>query len=1260
MNTIKPKTKNNLWQNQRRHQSHLKDIFKVIFNRYLKNIAIILMVAFLGANCQKRANLPGNGVVPGTIRLGGFIDGLAAGESVTLVNNANGDIQNFADIAGLGHINFYFNNKVSTHDTYNITADPASFPAGKTCNVGNNIGTAGIVDITGIQVTCGTAPTYTVGGTVSIAPSLTTPLVLKNVINGVTTDYAVINGGALGYTFPVTLLAGDTYSVSVVSQPTGPAQTCSIGGVTAGTIAGNITTLAITCVTASFTVGGTVSGVATGETISLKLTYDTVPPTAPTVVTTAFPAPGTGLPYPFTFGAIPDLMSYTVTVSTPPVGKTCTVTNAGGTLAGSSINNVYVSCNGSGTSTVGGDATTGVTGLAKNATLMFNLATNTGINENLAVTNGTGTISVNMPYTFTNAVASGATYTVTITNPVSPAQVCTFATSGTNTEAGTIPAGNVNLSLVTCVTNTYTVSFSVTGLTAALTAIGAPGGTGITVSNNGVAYGLPTLITADGPTYTFTAQNDGSGYNVAVSGVPGGITCAVGAGTGTLSGASVTNVAVTCAAGTFYTLGVSVSGLSPSPATAVAGNTLDIQLNGGGEILSLNANTAGANFVTKFLTTDVYSINIIKTPTRATGNAIDQVCTITSGASGSFATASILASINCAPVEYTISGTVNGLMSFAGGAGLTMIGLQTNGNPTATLVSGGGSGVDPYTSISVADGTPVTLTMVGGSPCVFMNGLATYNTTISGANITTALPSDPQNVICPTSLNSFPPNTSITSTSRPTVAPTVWNSKDDYAVIGATPGVLYQVSLTAMTAGADFDLYVYSDSAYSVLLCSSITAGTANETCVTSTTGSSLYIKAKNTAALAGSGYTISVVRAAYSSVTPYALTSPPVGTPTVLNDGAQAFGYSYYIVPVTANSQYKVDLTGLVTDENEYVYTGGFGTLKCSSVNTGTLNESCTTYFLSTTETNLYIKLYNNSALTSSYTLTVTNLGTPPVVGPSSVAAPIVLPQALVGTPTQVLPLLNNSAVNGVYYSMPVAPNQAYSFALAGLNSNYDLQVYSTADFVTTLACSSAKLGTVKDDCVYLVPAAGVTNVYILVQNTAAAAGVYSLHIDALTLPVNYNFDTGTLEGWTITGGLWHETSTYSQTPSFALWYANPATGTFATGAWTYGGVESPYIQLGAASTLSFQYALDGECGALIVCSFDKLMVQISTDGGVTWTLLSDLPDSGTAAGVFTPQSIPLGAYANMAVKFRFYFDSGDGVSNSFYGGMVDSISVF
>lgn len=84
------------------------------------------------------------------------------------------------------------------------------------------------------------APTYTVGGTVS---NLTgTGLALQ--LNGVGSVAVSASGN---FVFASTLVSGSAYTVTVLTQPSSPAQVCSVAAGTGSIAAANVTSVAVTC-----------------------------------------------------------------------------------------------------------------------------------------------------------------------------------------------------------------------------------------------------------------------------------------------------------------------------------------------------------------------------------------------------------------------------------------------------------------------------------------------------------------------------------------------------------------------------------------------------------------------------------------------------------------------------------------------------------------------------------------------------------------------------------------------------------------------------------------------------------------------------------------------------------------------------------------------------------------------------------------------------------------------------------------------------
>ncbi len=114
--------------------------------------------------------------------------------------------------------------------------------------------------------------------------------------------------------------------------------------------------------------------------------------------------------------------------------------------------------------------------------------------------------------------------------PTSPSQTCEVANGSGNLDSADITDVSVN-----CITDTFSVGGTVTGLT----------GNGLVLQNNN---GDDLAIGANGP-FTFdTPLADGSDYMVTVLTQPGDPdqTCDVSNGSGKLSGADVADITIMC------------------------------------------------------------------------------------------------------------------------------------------------------------------------------------------------------------------------------------------------------------------------------------------------------------------------------------------------------------------------------------------------------------------------------------------------------------------------------------------------------------------------------------------------------------------------------------------------------------------------------------------------------------------------------------------------------------------------------------------
>ncbi len=435
--------------------------------------------------------------------VGGNVTGLV-GTGLVLQNNAGNDLAIAADGS------FTFTTALAPGATYAVTVFTQPTSPSQTCNVTNGSGTIAAANVTNVTVTCVTN-TYTVGGTISGLAGGTA--VLQN--NG-GDNLAVGTNGS--FTFATSVASGATYAVTVLTQPSGPSQTCNVTN-GSGTVGGaNVTNVSVVCTTNAYTVGGSVSGLNGTGFVLRNNGGDDLPISANGAF--AFTTPvASGASYNVTVFTQPSLAA-------PELAQTCTVTNGTGTVGGGAVTNVSVACT-TNNYTIGGT----VSGLVGSGLVLQNNA-----GDNLP-------IAADGSFTFATSIASGATYAVTVlTQPSSPTQTCSV-TNG----SGTVGGANVTNVSVTCTTNTYTVGGTVTGLT----------GTGFVIQNNG-GDNLP--IAADG-SFTFsTSVASGATYAVTVLTQPTGPiqSCAVTSGGGTVTNANITNVTITCTTPAFVEFGAQV------------------------------------------------------------------------------------------------------------------------------------------------------------------------------------------------------------------------------------------------------------------------------------------------------------------------------------------------------------------------------------------------------------------------------------------------------------------------------------------------------------------------------------------------------------------------------------------------------------------------------------------------------------------------------------------------------------------------------
>jgi hypothetical protein len=201
-------------------------------------LALILTASFFFSACGGGASSstppPTPPPPPTTYTIAGSASGVA-GSGLVLQNNGGNNIS----ISQAG--SFAFTTPLASGAAYQVTVLTQPSNPAQTCSVANGSGKAN-ANVTGIQVTC-TTIAFTIGGAVQgLAGS---GLMLQN--NGV--DSVSINcDGA--FTFANSIWQGNAYAVTVLAQPSSPAQTCSLTNGT-GTASANVNSVSVVCTTPS-------------------------------------------------------------------------------------------------------------------------------------------------------------------------------------------------------------------------------------------------------------------------------------------------------------------------------------------------------------------------------------------------------------------------------------------------------------------------------------------------------------------------------------------------------------------------------------------------------------------------------------------------------------------------------------------------------------------------------------------------------------------------------------------------------------------------------------------------------------------------------------------------------------------------------------------------------------------------------------------------------------------------------------------------
>jgi hypothetical protein len=390
---------------------------------------------------------------PGVYNVYGKVSGLTSGQNVGLELNGAGAIT----VSSSGQ--FMFPNLVSASQTYSVTI--ASQPQGQVCTVANGSGAATAGNVSNVQVTC-TTKTFTLSGTLAGLAAGSSVVLKDNGADAVT----LTANGPFSFTTPVAF--DGRYAVTVSTEPADA--TCTVQHGTGAGVTADVTSIGVTCSPVTFTLSGALSGLASGTQVTLE-NNSADPLTLSANGPFTFPIP------------VAELGAYDVTVSTSPIGQTCSLTNGQGTQVTRNVSNIIVTCT-TAAYTIGG----AVSGL--------------GNGQQVTLEDNGGdalTVTVNGSFTFTTPVAYGGAYTVTV--GTQPAGLACLVSNG----AGSPVSADVSDVGIDCVpdTVTFTTPGSYTwtvpdGLSSvSIVATGAGGGGGgLSGASPGSVGGAGAVVTS--------------------------------------------------------------------------------------------------------------------------------------------------------------------------------------------------------------------------------------------------------------------------------------------------------------------------------------------------------------------------------------------------------------------------------------------------------------------------------------------------------------------------------------------------------------------------------------------------------------------------------------------------------------------------------------------------------------------------------------------------------------------------------------------
>jgi len=571
-------------------------------------IFILSPIALISACENGIPEIPDNPPDPdGSFEVSVSVEGMK-GKNLKLQLN-EGEVQSIPENGS-----YTFDEFLKTGETYQVLVVTNPVQPNQECVVENGDGTVEKSDVDDVLVQCNTLK-YMLGGIVNGLSG--GELILKT--NSDQTVRLTENGE---FAFPEPVLDGSEFTTEIEELPNDPTQVCSLtnaNGVVAG---GDYLDIAVDCSVMGYTLSGEVSGLLGRGLVLVNNESDSI----------SISDSGQ-----FEFNnEVADGTGYSVAIDTQPQSpnQVCQVQNANGTITGSDVNNLSVSCITSKYSLQG--RIVGLKGEGLEVTVN---------GEKLETSFENGALE------FLAGLDDYSEYSVSVSNqPKNPSQSCDVSNG-----SGQLDGANVDDILIVCETGSFAVGGSVSGLE----------GSGLLLQLNG-EHDL--AVESDGSFAFSNTLEDQSDYSVTIASQPTSPeqSCRVTNGSGRLSGSEVSNILVSC--NNTYAIGGTLEGLAEE-------TNVVLQLNGQDD-LSVDTNGSFV-FPVGLKTGEEYAVSV-----KAHPQGPNQNCTLT-GPTGTVDSQDVLEiGVSCETLAYKVGVEVSGLMR----SGLV---LQNNGGDDLTIDTDG-------------------------------------------------------------------------------------------------------------------------------------------------------------------------------------------------------------------------------------------------------------------------------------------------------------------------------------------------------------------------------------------------------------------------------------------------------------------------------------------------------------------------------------------------------------------------------------------